>query len=84
MVRVFVDIEELVAAVIEVERVLGELGKTPFEPLKEEREEGTEDNTVEKQVAVLNSTLINFFKGNGQAPASASSSSNVLGVCQIC
>jgi hypothetical protein len=84
MVRVFADIEELVAAAIEVERVLGELGETPFEPLKEEQEEGTEDNTVEKQVAALNSTLINFFKGNGQAPASASSSSNVLGVCQIC
>jgi len=84
MVRVFADIEELVAAAIEVERVLGELGETPFEPLKEEREEGTEDNTVEKQVVALNSTLINFFKGNGQAPVSASSSSNVLGVCQIC
>jgi hypothetical protein len=39
---------------------------------------------VERQVAALNNTLINFFKGNGQAPASASSSSNVLGVCQIC
>jgi len=84
MVRVLADIEELVAAAIEVERVLGELGETPFEPLKEEREEGTEDDTVEKQVAALNSTLINFFKGNGQAPTSASSSSNVLGVCQIC
>jgi len=36
MVRTFVDIEELVGATIEVERVLGELGETPFEPLKEE------------------------------------------------
>jgi hypothetical protein len=80
MVRVFADIEELVAAAIEVEKVLGELGETPFEPLKEEREEGTEDNTMEKQVATLNSTLINFFKGNGQTPTAASPSSNVLGV----
>ncbi len=78
--KVFADIEELVAAAIEVERVLGELRETPFEPLKEEHEEGTEDNTIDKQVAVLNSTLINFFKGNGQTPALASSSSNVLGV----
>jgi hypothetical protein len=46
MVRVFADIEELVAIAIEVERVLGELGETPFEPLKEEQEEGTEDNTI--------------------------------------
>jgi hypothetical protein len=36
VVRVFADIEELVGAAIEVERVLGELGETPFEPLKEE------------------------------------------------
>ncbi len=83
VVRVFADIEELVAAAIEVERVLGELGETPFEPLKEEREEGTEENTMEKQVAALKSTLINFFKGNGPISAPASSS-NVLGVCQIC
>jgi hypothetical protein len=83
VVRVFADIEELVAAAIEVERVLRELGETPFKPLKEEWEEGTEENTMEKQVAALNSTLINFFKGNGPVPAPASSS-NVLGVCQIC
>jgi len=83
VVRVFADIEELVAVGIEVERVLGELGETPFELFKEEREEGTENNTMEKHVAALNNTLINFFKGIGPAPASASSS-NVLGVCQIC
>jgi hypothetical protein len=36
-VRVFVDIEELVGAAIEVERVLGELGEMPYEPLREEQ-----------------------------------------------
>ncbi len=36
VVRVFANIEEMVGAAIEVERVLGELGETPFEPLKEE------------------------------------------------
>jgi hypothetical protein len=41
VVRVFADIEELVSVAIEVERVLGELGETPLEPLKEEKEEGT-------------------------------------------
>jgi len=61
MVRVFANIEELVAVAIEVERILGELGETPFEPLKEEQKEGTDDNTMEKQVVALNSTLINFF-----------------------
>jgi len=83
VVRVFADIEELVATAIEVERVLGELGETPFEPFKEEQEEGTEENTMEKQVVALNNTLINFFKGNGPVPTPASSS-NVLGICQIC
>jgi hypothetical protein len=36
VVRNFTDIEKLVGATSEVERVLGELGETPFEPLKEE------------------------------------------------
>ncbi len=80
VVRVFADIEELVVAAIEVERVLGELGETPFEPLKEEREEGNEEDTTGKQVVALNSTLIIFFKGIGPALASASSSN----VCQMC
>jgi hypothetical protein len=82
-VRVFADIEELVGAAIEVERVLGELVETPFEPLKEEQEKGTEETVMEKHVAALNNTLINFFKGNAHDPASASSS-NVFGGCQIC
>ncbi len=36
VVRTFADVEELVAASTKVERVLGELGETPFEALKEE------------------------------------------------
>ncbi len=36
VVRNFANIEELLGATNEVERVLGELGETPFEPLKEE------------------------------------------------
>jgi predicted component of viral defense system (DUF524 family) len=37
VVRTFANIEELLGAAIEVERVLGELGETPLEPLKEEQ-----------------------------------------------
>jgi hypothetical protein len=83
MVRTFADIEELVGATIEVERVLGELGETPFEPLKEEQEEGTEETIMEKQVTTLNETLVNFFKGTVRNPE-ASSSSTIMGGCQIC
>jgi hypothetical protein len=63
VVKNFADIEELVGAASEVERVLGELGETPFEPLKEEQEEGMTEMSMEHQVANLNNMLINFFKG---------------------
>ncbi len=81
--RTFADIEELVDAAIEVERVLGELGETPLEPFKEEQEEGTEETIMEKQVTALNETLVNFFKGV-VGNQEASSSSTVIGGCQIC
>jgi hypothetical protein len=83
VVRVFADIEELVGTAIEVERVLSELGETPYETLREEQEEDTSESTVEKHVATLNNTLINFFKGNSQDSAS-SSSSTTFGGCQLC
>jgi hypothetical protein len=83
VVRMFADIEELVGAATKVERVLGELGETPYEPLREEQEEHASENTVEKQVAALNNTLINFFKGNSHDSA-LTSSSNAFGGCQLC
>jgi len=75
IVRTFADIEKLVGAVVEVEGVLAELGETPYEPLREEQEEHASENSVEKQVAALNNTLINFFKGNSPDASSSSSSS---------
>jgi hypothetical protein len=91
-VRTFADIEELVGAAVEVEGVLAELGETPYEPLREEQEENASESNVEKQVAALNNTLINFFKGNSpDASSSSSSSASSLssscagfGGCQIC
>ncbi len=82
VVRTFVDIEELVGAATELERVLGELGETPYEPLKEEQEEGVAETIMEKQVNALNNTLINFLKGNVPRPVTSSSSSMSTG-CQI-
>jgi predicted aspartyl protease len=83
VVRTFANIEELVGAATELERVLGELGETPFEPLKKEQEEGIEGTIMEKQVIALNDMLINFFKGTIHNPE-ASSPSAVFGRCQIC
>jgi hypothetical protein len=83
VVRTFADIEELVSVAMKVERVLGELGETPYEPLKEEQEEESSQTIMEKQVTALNNTLINFFKGAVPNPE-ASLSSTVFGGCQIC
>jgi len=83
VVRTYTDIEEMVGAAIELERVLGELGETPFEPLKEEQEEGAAEAIMEKQVNAFNDTLINFMKGN-VSKLVTSSSSNMSAVCQIC
>ncbi len=80
--RTSANIEELVGAATEVERVMGELKETPYESLREEHEEETSESNVEKQVTALNNTLINFFKGNSHDPAS-SSSSTVFGGCQL-
>ncbi len=79
VVRTFTDIEKLVGVTTEVERVLGELEETPYEPLREEQEEETSENNVEKHVTTLNNTLINFFKGNAHNPTP--SSSTVFGGC---
>jgi len=48
VVRTFTDIEELVGAAMELERVLGELGETPYEPLRKEQEEETSETMMEK------------------------------------
>jgi len=83
VVRIFTDIEKMVGAATELERVLGELGETPFEPLKEEQEEGVVETIMEKRVAALNNALVSFFKRNVPSPI-ASSSSTMFGGCQIC
>ncbi len=66
-----------------MEKVLAELGETPYEPLREEQEEEASENNMEKQVDALNSALIYFFKGNARTPA-CSFSSMVFEECQIC
>jgi hypothetical protein len=72
IVRTFADIEELVGAAVEVEGVLAKLGETPYEPLKEEQEEEAKETTMEKQIDVLNNTLIHFFKRNAFDPEPSS------------
>jgi len=82
VVRTFADIDELVGAATEVERVLGELGETPYEPLKEAQEKESSQTIMKKQVTALNNTLINFFKG-AVPNLKASLSSTMFEGCQI-
>ncbi len=64
MVKMYANVEEILATAKDVERVLGELGETSFEPFKEEQEEGMHNDTLlEKQVSALNESFINFLKG---------------------
>jgi len=84
MVRTYANVEEIIVATKDVERVIGELGETPFELLKEEQEEVMHDDTLlKKQVFALNESFINFFKGisfvDGTIPPRVSNSI----VCQI-
>jgi len=62
--------------------MLGELGKTPYEPLKKKQENGALEAIMEKHVTTLNNTVINFFKGTVRN-LEISSSSIVFRGCQI-
>ncbi len=48
MVRTFTDIDKLMGYATELEGVLGELGETPYELVKEEQEEGASETMMEK------------------------------------
>ncbi len=39
VVKTYIDIKEMVIATTEMERVLGNLGETPYDPLREEKDE---------------------------------------------
>jgi len=87
VVKTYTNIEDVVVADAEIERVLGKLGETPYEPVKEEHDETmSRESTVDHQLHVLNETLVNFFgKGtNGKAGPSTSFSFNIHNRCQLC
>jgi len=39
VVKIYIDIDEIIAATIKIEQVLGELEETPYEPMREEQDE---------------------------------------------
>jgi hypothetical protein len=39
VVRIYINIDEIIVATIKIEQVLGELEETPYEPMREEQDE---------------------------------------------
>jgi len=77
----------VVTIVVEIECVLGELGDTPYKPMKEEQDETmSRKSTTDGQLHVLDETLINFLgKGtNGKVGPSLTVSVNTNNHCQLC
>jgi len=56
-------IKEMVLTTTEIERVLGTIGETPYDPLGEEKYENTiGESSIDKQLSMLNEILIHFFR----------------------
>ncbi len=52
----------MVIAIIDIDNVLRDLGETPYDPLKEEKDEDAiGESFIDKQLSMLNETLIHFF-----------------------
>lgn len=63
MVITYTNVEKKLVVVKDVEKMFGNLGKIPFEPFKEEQEEGINTNiALEKQVTILNESFIKKIK----------------------
>ncbi len=85
MVRTYIDIEEMLITTIEIERVLGDLGETPYDPLREEKDEdATGESSIDKQLLVLNETLIHFFGEFGSRSGVSANSFGSTSKCQLC
>jgi len=65
--------------------VLRNLGETPYDPLMEEKDEdATKESSIDKQLSVLNETLIHFFREFGSRNGASVSSSGSTSRCQLC
>jgi hypothetical protein len=85
VVKTYIDIEEMVIVTTEIERVLGGLGETPYDPLKEEKDENAiGKSSTDKQLLMLNETLIHFFRGFGSRNGANASSFGSTSRCQLC
>ncbi len=65
MVKTYTDNEEMVITATEIERVLRDLGETPYDPLREKDENVIGNSSTDKHLLMLNETLIYFFRESG-------------------
>ncbi len=85
MVRTYINIEEILITTIEIERVLGDLGETPYDRLREEKDEdATRESSIDKQLLVLNETLIHFFWEFGSSSGTSANCFGSTSKCQLC
>ncbi len=72
-------------ATIKIERVLGDLGETPYDPLREEKDEDvTGESSTDKQLSMLNETLIHLFRESSTRNRTSARSSGGASRCQLC
>ncbi len=78
--------DEFLATIINIEKVLGEIRETPYDLLHEEREEKLimGETNIDKHFQTLNDTLVNYFgRGtNGRINHNSKSVSTIQ--CQLC
>ncbi len=85
MVRTYTDIEEMVITTIKIEKVLGYLGETPYDPLREEKDEDvTSESFIDKQLSMLNETLIHSFRESSSKNGANVRSSRIASRYQLC
>jgi hypothetical protein len=85
VVNTYTDNEKMVIAATKIERVLRDLGETPYDPLREEKgEDATRESSTNKKLSVLNETLIHFFRESGNKNGANVSSFGNTSRCQLC
>jgi hypothetical protein len=64
VIKTYTNIKEMVTTATEIKRVPRDLGETPYDPLREEKDEdAVGESFINKHLSVLNETLIQFFYG---------------------
>jgi hypothetical protein len=84
VVKTYTHIEKMVIAATKIERVLRDLKETPYDPLMEKDENATKESSIDKQLLVLNETLIHFFRESGNRNGASANSFGSTFRCQLC